>query len=175
VRFAGNHARVVGHIRDRGLRHTIVAPSGFMSNLLASAPSVRDQGVVYGSAGDGGLGWVDPRDVAAVAVHVLTSPGHEGASYDVTGPEVLNHGQVAERMSQVLGREVHYVDVAPDQFEQSLRSVGVPAWNAAALTELYQIYRAHAAEAVTDEVQKATGRPPADVGDWLTRHREAFA
>ena len=55
IKLAANHARVVAHIRSRGVPHTVLAPSGFMANLLGQAGTVRDQGALYGSAGDGGL------------------------------------------------------------------------------------------------------------------------
>jgi hypothetical protein len=69
---------------------------------------------------------------------------------------------------------VTYVDVPPDGYRASLEGAGLSPWLAGALTELEQLYRAHLAEGVTDEVQKATGRPPASLDDWLARHRAAF-
>lgn len=175
ISLAANHARVVEHARSRGVPHTVLAPSGFMANLLQSAGTIREQGVLYGSSGDGGLSWVDPADVGAVAAHVLTSDGHEGASYTVTGPEVLDHAAVAAKIAAVTGRDVRYVDVPAEQYRQSLDAAGLPPWLANALDELQQLYRAHLAEVVTDEVQKATGRPPATLDDWLARNRAAFA
>lgn len=173
TKFAANHARVVQRIRDQGIPHTVLAPSGFMTSLLGSAATIA-QGALYGSAGDGGLAWIDPQDIGAVATHVLTTPGHEGRSYAITGPEVLSHEQVAKRLSGALDREVRYVDVPAEQFQASLQSVGLPAWTAEALTELHQRYREHHAEVVTDEVEKATGRPATSLDDWLSRHRAAF-
>jgi uncharacterized protein YbjT (DUF2867 family) len=177
IRFGANHARVVQRLRDSGVPFTVLAPSGFMSNFLANAAGVRD-GVLYGSAGDGdgdgGVAWIDPDDVGAVAAHVLTTGGHEGASYTLTGPEVLTFAQVAERLAEVSGHDVRYVDVPGPDFEQSLRSAGLDEWTAAAVTELHQLYRTHASGVVTDEVQKATGRAPRSFADWLAANREAF-
>jgi uncharacterized protein YbjT (DUF2867 family) len=175
IALAANHARVVAHIQAREVPYTVVAPNGFMSNLLMSAATIREQGALHGSAGDGGLSWVDPADVGAVAAHVLTAGGHEGASYTVTGPEVLNFPAVAARIGAVAGRDVRYVDVPADRYRESLAGAGLSPWLAGALTELEQVYRAHLAEVVTDEVQKATGRPATPFDDWLARHREAFA
>lgn len=175
IALGANHARIVQHARELDVPLTVLASSGFTTNLLGSAATVRGAGMLYGSSGDGGLSWVDPDDVGAVAAHVLTTPGHEGASYDVTGPEVLNHDAVAERLTGLLGRPVRYVDVPPEAFRQNLESVGLPAWLAGALTELQQVYRAHAAEVVTDEVEKATGRPATTLDDWLARNQAAFA
>jgi uncharacterized protein YbjT (DUF2867 family) len=174
IALAANHARIVGRIGELGVPHTVLAPSGFMANLLASAGTIRDDGVLYGSSGDGGLSWVDPDDVGAVAAHVLTSPGHEGASYNVTGPEIVNHDGVADRLTTLLGRPVRYVDVPAEGYRESLTSVGLTPWLANALTELQQVYRAHLAEVVTDEVEKATGRPATTLADWLARNRDAF-
>ena len=173
IALAANHARVVAHARDRDLPLTVLAPTGFTSNLLGSAATLA-QGALYGSAGDGGFAWVDPYDVGAVAAHVLTSDGHEGASYDVTGPEVLTHAQVAEKVGGAIGRPVSYVDVPPEQYAASLRGAGLDGWFADALTELNQVYRRHEAEVVTQEVTKATGRPARSVDDWLTEHRVAL-
>jgi uncharacterized protein YbjT (DUF2867 family) len=173
IRFGANHARVVQRLRDSGVPFTVLAPGGFMSNFLANAAGVRD-GVLYGSAGDGGIAWIDPDDVGAVAAHVLTTGDHAGASYALTGPEVLTFPQVAERLAGVTGHDVRYVDVPGPDFEQSLRSAGLDEWTAAAVTELHQHHRTHASEVVTDEVQKAPGRAPRTFADWLAAHREAF-
>lgn len=175
IALGANHARVVQHMQAVGVRHTVLAPSGFMANLAGSAATIRAEGVLYGSSGDGGLSWVDPADVGAVAAHVLTTPGHDGASYDVTGPEILDHDAVARRLSAALGRPVRYVDVPSQAYRQNLESVGLPPWLAAALTELQELYRAHGAEVVTDEVEKATGRRATDLDTWLAAHRDAFA
>jgi len=175
IRFGATHSRVVQRIQELGVPHTVLAPSGFMTNFLGSAGTVRENQAIYGSAGDGAVSWIDPADVGAVAVHVLTTGGHDGASYSLTGPELLTFAQVARRLSTVVGQEVQYVDLSPEAFEQALRSAGVDDWTATGLAELHQVYRAHRAEVVTEEVHKAAGRPPTSFEAWLERHRSAFA
>lgn len=175
IALAGNHRRTVEHVRASGVPHTVLAPSGFMSNLLRGAAGLRAEGVLRASSGDGGVSWVDPADIAAVAVHVLTSTGHDGASYDVTGPEVLDQEAVARELSVVAGRPVRYVDLTPEEYRAGLDAAGLPSWLASALTELEQTYRAHRAEVVTDEVRKATGRDATPLREFLARNRAAFA
>jgi len=92
----------------------------------------------------------------------------------VTGPEVLTHAQLAERLTRSVGRPVAYVDVPAEQFARSLSSAGLDGWTTAALTELHQVYRAHQSEVVTDEVAKATGRPARTVDARLADHAAAF-
>jgi len=80
--------------RTWGLPHTLLLPSGVMQNFLASAQYVADQGVLYGMTGETPISYIDTRDVAAVAAQVLTSPGHQGKAYTLTGPEALSGDEV---------------------------------------------------------------------------------
>jgi uncharacterized protein YbjT (DUF2867 family) len=49
------------------------------------------------------------RDIAAVAVAVLTGWGHEGKTYVITGPEAFTYADAAEKLSSAIGRRVTYV------------------------------------------------------------------
>ena len=51
--------------------------------------------------GDGGVAWIDPRDIAAVAAAVLADTTVHGRSSALTGPEALT---AAERRSPDLGQ-----------------------------------------------------------------------
>lgn len=58
----------------------VLAPNGFLQNVVGMAAMVRD-GVLELPAGDRAVSYVDAIDVAAAAAVVLTTRGHEGASY----------------------------------------------------------------------------------------------
>ena len=105
-RFVAAHREVVAGLRESGLRHTVLAPSSFMQNLLGQASSVQARDVLPTTTPDAPVAWVDVRDVAAVAAHVLTSDGHEDATYTITGPVAVTGRQTAAALTTVLGREV---------------------------------------------------------------------
>src|SRR6266540_923692 len=98
VPFGRWHGEIDRHLVESGLPYTLLLPSGFMQNFLASAQTVAEQGALYGMTGDSRTSYVDVRDVAAVAARVLTSPSHEGKAYALTGPEALSGAEVAEVM-----------------------------------------------------------------------------
>lgn len=175
VRFMRLHQEVVRGLADSGLPTTVVAPGSFMQNLLGQAASVQERGVLTASVGDAAISHVDVRDVAAVAAHVLTSDGHEGATYTVTGPEALTYAQVAETLGRVLGREVRHEDVPAAQRREGMVAGGVPEWLADGLIELDDVYRTGAAATTTDEVQKATGSPARSLEQFLTEHAAVFS
>jgi uncharacterized protein YbjT (DUF2867 family) len=175
VRLLRSHQQVVRALADSGLPTTVLAPGSFMQNLLRQAASVQEQGALYGAIGDAAVSHVDVRDVAAVAAHVLTSDGHAGATYTITGPEALTYAQVADVFSRVLDKPVRAVDVPAEQSKAAMTGSGVPEWLADGLLELDEAYRTGAGALVTDEVQKATGRPARSVEQFVQEHRAAFA
>ncbi len=76
-----------------------------MQNFLMLAPAIATTSSFGSSAGDGRVGMVDTRDVAAVAAQIATSPTiHQGNTYWLTGPESLSYADAAKVLSEVLGR-----------------------------------------------------------------------
>jgi uncharacterized protein YbjT (DUF2867 family) len=102
---------------------------------------MNKQNAFYGSEADGRVSQIDIRDVAAVAVKALTEDGHIGKAYTLTGPEALMNRQIAQILSDKLGREVRYINLPPEQLKEALLSAGVPEWNADALLDLQRFYR----------------------------------
>lgn len=81
------HALADHNLQHSGLRWTILRPHWFMQNLLNEAAGIAALGTFSLNAGDGRLGMIDVRDIAAFAGRVLTdpSPRHAGRIYPPTG------------------------------------------------------------------------------------------
>jgi uncharacterized protein YbjT (DUF2867 family) len=159
---------------ESGIPYTLVKPAHFMQNLLAFAGPIASQGVIPAPLGDASIGTIDVRDVAAVAVAALTEEGHESESYVVTGPEALTMDAMAEQLSSALGREVKYVDVAPDAARKALLESGAPAWIVDALLEINANMAGGSADVVTTTVRDVTGRKPRSFEAFATDYASAF-
>jgi uncharacterized protein YbjT (DUF2867 family) len=162
--FVNAHVISDRYLERSGLDYVILRPNLFQQNIPESTiPTIGGDGNFYLNAGDARISMTDTRDVAAVATVVLTQPGHEGAHYDVTGPEALSYAEVAERLSELLGRPICYVDVPDEAARQALLGFGLDDWFAGALVGLYQDYRRSGpsgyASRVTDTVAQITGQP----------------
>lgn len=72
-------------VRASGIPATFLRPGGFMTNALDWLPAIRDGGYVLDPAGPGRYAPIDPADIAAVAALALTSDGHQGREYVLTG------------------------------------------------------------------------------------------
>ena len=163
--FVRDHGISDAALRDSGLPHAIVRPNMFMENIPENTvPSIDANGNFYANAGDARLSMVDTRDVAAVAAALLTESSHQEGVYDVTGPEALSYQDVAGKLSSCLGRQIAFVDVPDDAVRQTLLGFGLGEWMAGGLVDLFQGYKRSGtdgyAAAVTDTVQRVTGRAP---------------
>lgn len=163
--FVRDHGISDAALRDSGLPHAIVRPNMFMENVPENyVPSIDENGNFYANAVQARLSMVDTRDVAAVAAALLTETGHQEGIYDVTGLEALSYQDVAGKLSSRLGRQINFVDAPDDAVRQTLLGFGTGEWMAGGLVDLFQEYKRSGtdgyAAAVTDTVQRVTGRAP---------------
>lgn len=173
--FPGQHAQSEDYIRSTGVPYTFLRPNGFMQNLVNyNAPTINTQNAFYGSQGDGRVSQIDSRDVAAVAVKTLTEDGHAGKAYTLTGPEAVTNGEIAQILSDDLGREIRYVDLSPAQLKEALLSAGMPEWIADAFLDLQRLYREGKAATVTRDVEEVLGRKPVSFAQFSRDYRSAF-
>jgi len=139
--------------------YTFLRANGFMQNFATyNGETIRTQSAFYAAQGDGAVSHVDVRDIAAVAVKVLSGQGHEGKTYALTGPEALTNSQVATILSRVAGREIKYVSLPAAELKKAMLGAGVPEWSADALLDLQRLYREGKAGMVDPAVEEITGR-----------------
>jgi uncharacterized protein YbjT (DUF2867 family) len=170
------HAEVERTIAGSGIAWTNLHPHYFMENfLMFHAGSIRAEGRFYAPMRDGRIPMIDTADIGEVAARCLTSSGHEGKTYDLTGPAALSHGEAAAVLSKVLGRTITYVDVPSGAAAESMRSHGMPAWLVEGLTALFEVYASGAAARVSPEAGRILGRPPRTFEAFVREHAGAFA
>jgi len=175
VRFLRYHAVVERHIKESGMAYTFLRPNLFMQGLLTFREPIMAQGKFFAAAGTAQISAIDVRDIAAAAVAALTEDGHEGKAYDLTGPEALSHGEMAEKLSQALQRQVEYVDVPETTMKEALLSFGIPLWQADGIVEDYAHYRRGEASTIASGVQDATGTPPRSFDSFARDYAAAFS
>ncbi|MBO0851721.1 MAG: SDR family oxidoreductase [Pseudonocardia sp.] len=173
VRFLRYHAAVERRIRELDLEFTFLRPNLYFQGLLALAGPIREQGRIFAPIGDARVSAVDVRDIAAVAATALTEPGHAGATYTITGPAAITHSEIADAIGAALGREVTFVDVAPEAFAANLRGV-LPDWQLDGLLEDYAHYRRGEAAEVLPTVAEVTGAAPRGVAEFARDYADAF-
>ena len=153
----------------------MLRPHHFMQNLLAQAEYVIKEGVIYSASGDGKIPYVDGRDVAAVAVATLTTPGHVGKKYVLTGSEAMSYRQAAEIIGAVIGKPVRFIDESPDEARARRVREGLPPAVIESALAIAACQRAGGKTVtITSTIAELTGRPPRTVAEFVREHAASF-
>ena len=169
------HREAEKAIEASGIAFTFVRPNGFMQNYANfNEATIKTQNTFYLPVGDGKVSYIDTRDIAAVAVAALTQDGHEGKAYEVTGLEAISNQEIAEIISQIVGRKINYVDVPEDAARSEMKQSGMPDVLIDMTMELYELYKAGYASDVTPTVEQVTGKKPISFVQFANDYAEAF-
>jgi uncharacterized protein YbjT (DUF2867 family) len=90
------HRMVEQRIEATPLVWTFLRANFFMQNLsTVHRADIRERDDVFVPAGDGKVAYIDVRDIADAAVAALTADDHACTAYELTGPDALDHAEVA--------------------------------------------------------------------------------
>ncbi|MCZ4124549.1 NmrA family NAD(P)-binding protein [Streptomyces sp. H39-S7] len=166
------HQEIERQIRATGRDWTFLRAIDFATNTLGWADQIR-QGVVRWPYGQASRSLIHERDIADVAAHVLTSDGHDGAKYVLTGPESITHAEQVRIIGEAVGREVRWEDLPPETAREQLTAAwGNPAFVAARLAAWRSFV--DTPERVTDTVEHLLGRPARSFRSWAHDHADDF-
>jgi uncharacterized protein YbjT (DUF2867 family) len=111
-------ARIEEHIRNSGLRYTIIRPVWFMENLLHMKSSLEQGTLALPLNPDTRLQLITVDDIGGLTALAFERAGHwQGRAVDLAGDE-LSMSELAQAFTRFTGREVAYTQVPWDQFEQ---------------------------------------------------------
>ena len=172
------HRGIERRLEAAPVEAALLRASYFMQNLSeVHAADVR-AGEVVVPAGAGRTSFVDARDVGDAAAVWLTddrrAPAAGAVAYDLTGPEALDYFEVADVLTDVLGRRVVYRRPSLVEFYRHERAAGIEPGYAAVMMALYTSARLGFAARVADGVERVLGRPPRSLRAFAEDYREAW-
>jgi NAD(P)H dehydrogenase (quinone) len=171
--LARDHWLTEEHIRAADVRFTFLRMSLYMDFI----PSlIGSDGVIRGPAGDGRVAAILREDVAAAAAAVLLAPdGHDGATYDLTGPQAFSLGEAAALMAQATGRDIRFVNETDEEAFASRAASGAPEFEVLGWVTSYQAIRDGSLDVVSPAVRELTGAEPTSLRDYVHEHPESLA
>ncbi|MFF4951884.1 SDR family oxidoreductase [Streptomyces chattanoogensis] len=174
--IARMHAALERAVRDSGLEWTFVRGADYATNALAWSASIRESGVVR-DAHPGAQGVpvheADLADVAAVAL-LDRSGAHLGQIYPVTGPEVLTVAQRVAAIGAAVGRGTRVEQISEEAAAEAMSGPHLPKEAALQLVRMFG-GTVDTAPAVSDAVERVTGRPARTFAEWARDHAADFS
>jgi NAD(P)H dehydrogenase (quinone) len=162
------HAATEDHIRASGVAWTFPRMNLYLDFMPMLA---GEDGVIRGPAADGRLAGVARADIAESAAAILSGTGHDGATYDLTGPEAFTLAEAAETITRVTGRPIAFHDETLEEAFASRAGSGAPAWMVEAWVTTYPAIAAGELARVSGDVRRLTGREPATLEAVLREQR----
>lgn len=111
-------ARVEDHIRATGLHYTILRPTFFMENWLGMREPIEKGELRQPLSPGTRLQMIAVQDIGRFVALAFEKPGRwQDRALELAGDE-LSMSELAQAFSRASGREVRYVQIPWDQFEQ---------------------------------------------------------
>lgn len=174
------HRQAEKIIEVSGIPYTFLRPGEFMQNFVRwHSETIKEQGAIYlPAAGGTKVGFVDVRDIAAVAVKALTEDDdengkHKNKAYTITGPEELSYYQVAEILSNATGRKINYVNISEEKARGAMKDMRISDWLINGVIEVIELYRSDIPK-LSSAVEEVTGKKPISFSQFAKDYAEAF-
>ena len=155
-----------------GVAFTVLRNAAYAELQVPLGAVAVTYGKLVTNAGEGRVAPISRSDCAAAAVAVLTGSGHEGRTYEVTGPEALTQGDIARLLTDVTGRPVKVVATGDRRLSWGLSRLGTPKAVARAIVDLGIATRDGYFDVVDPAFEQLTGRRPRSLREVLMAHRE---
>ncbi|WP_043559644.1 NAD(P)H-binding protein [Actinomyces israelii] len=165
--LARTHWATEEHLRASGMGLTVLRDS-FYADFL---PDLAVDGVIAGPAGTGRVGAVARAAAAVIRGLAAGDRRHDGAVYELTGPEALTLAEAAAVIARATGRPTVYREQTLEEAYASRSVYGAPDWEVDAWVSTYTAIASGALDRVTDDVERLTGRRPLSLAQLLADHR----
>lgn len=171
----GWHQYVEAYIETRGFSYTHLRPEAFMQNLW-SFGWLQSHTITH-YVGNARWSWVDCDDLALVAAQTLHQPERYAGQIIPLGYDAKTFDQVAQILTDVVGRPFWAQARLPEEFLEAALSAGAdPAY----MTCVYTQFKLNAAgkipnsDATFDTFAAITGRTPTTWPAFAHKHRDQF-
>lgn len=168
------HAAGEAAIRASGIAFTFVQPSGFMSNALYWARSIKAEGVVRTATGEGKIPFIHSNDIADVAVKALTTQEYIGLSLPITGPEALSYADMTAKIGTAIVKALRFQAISDEEARNQQIAWGAPEPLVEAQLSIFRAIRDGRLATVTDTVERVLGRKPITFDQWARENAAAF-
>ncbi len=169
-------------MEESGMEYVVIRSVVFMDNLTRfwSKPSITNNNTfAYPCSSELQISWICLDDVAAFMVAALSNSNLKRDKILVGGPEVLLGDEVAKKFTKVLGREITFSSLKPENFAGSMSKLvtGSEVYEDQSIyggmAAFYSWYNEQSPSPLAvdmDPVYKMLGVKPTYFEDWIKKY-----
>lgn len=145
---------------------TILRMNYFAETFADQAGMAASTGHVPGLA-ENRVAFVSRDDIAAACAGALTTDGHIGAIYNLSGPDRVTGAERAALLAKFTGQPVDYAVLTEEQLRSAMNGAGLPPFVVDAVASMHAAQAEGAYDIVAGDVEKLAGRAPRALRDVL--------
>ncbi len=162
-------------LEKSGLTYNIIRPNWFLQNFNTFwSHDIKTAGAIKLPAGSAKTSFIDARDISAVAARLLTSAEFDNRDLDLTGPQAVDHAEVARAISASTGRRVGYQEITPEAFKATLLGFGLPAAYVDFMVLIIGFLREGYNAGVSGNVKAVLGRDPISLSKYAEDYKNSL-
>ncbi len=182
-----DHIATEEMLEASGLAYTFLRNSLY-AEAVATAMAIPAlmAGSKMENAGNGRVPIVSRDDCVAIAVAVMSQPGHENKAYDVTGPELWTLPDAMALVSEMAGKPIDIQIVDEEGMYQYFDSIGavrksedltpdtpIP-WASEGMVTFGQSIREGFMDIESDDVERITGKKPRTLRSVFEQYQDQW-
>lgn len=153
---------------NSNLNFTILQPGVYMQNIFGQRDEILQKGVYpVPYAISTRLSLTDLNDIAHVAAKVLLENNHDGAIYELVGPEALMQTEVADIISQGLNKPVIAQVMDRDIWANQAKSRGLEPYALDTLMKMFEYYEQHGLVGNSRVLEFLLEKPATNFNDFV--------
>ncbi|MCA1756242.1 MAG: NmrA family NAD(P)-binding protein [Bacteroidales bacterium] len=175
--FIASYPDLMDYIENSGIGYTFLKANFFMQNFkMYQAEDIRDRNRIFMPSGNGKAPFIHTRDIGEVAAEVLKDPSaYNGLTLSLTGPEAMDHYEVAEIFSKVLDKKIIYEAPDNDTYRKQLKERGFSDEYIDAMIAVFGKIKRRKVMNPTDIVKKLLCREPLTLAEYVHENRDVFS
>jgi NAD(P)H dehydrogenase (quinone) len=159
LELAADHKATEELVTESGIQATFLRNGWYTENHVQDFAAASGNGAIANSVGEGRLATAPRKDYAEAAAVVLTTAGHEGKAYELSGDTAWNYDEFTATAGEVLGTPVSYRALTAEEEREQLLAFGLDAGTAGFLVTLNTNTRDGALAHTSGDLARLIGRP----------------
>lgn len=169
------HRKIEKMLRELGVAYCFLRPSFFMQNLNTNhREEIQQRNELFIPAGKSKTSFIDTRDIGRVAAITLINKNYNNKSFTLTGKTAIDYYEVADIMTEVLGRKIQYKNPGLLRFRKVRINRGTPKAFATVMMFLYLMTKLGTAKDITHDLEKLLEREPISFKQYVIDHKECW-
>ena len=168
------HDEADKYLKQSGVEYVILRPHYFMQNVFMHIKSAKSQNMFAQYSGNAKIPMIDVRDIAKAAFQVLTKDEFNNQTCVLTGPSSIGYADIANELTNILGRNIQYMDLSYAEQKAGFKAFGMQDWQLNTVMKLFKKWADKGISEPTNDFETITNSKATSIEKFVADHSQFF-